>query len=807
MMNRWIQDFRLGLRQVVRRPGLALAVCGTIALGVAAVTAVFALADAALWKPLPVPGSDRLVLVHRQGADGASLALPNAIALRRELRGFDGFSVVAFGWALDLDRGETPRHLSAALTESQYFRAVAVPPLRGRLLEPRDDEVGAPPVVVLAERLWRDEFQSDPAIVGRSLRLSGVTATVVGVAPASADLIDARTALYVPAPPFAPWAPTSSGSNNFELIARVSEGTSIEAARAELAAVSARLVQQGALSDDKQLDATPLLQMLSSGVRRGLALVLAAAALVLALASVNVGALLSVRLHGRSRELAVRHALGARGGRILGQLLAEGAVLGLIGGALGVLVSVAGFDLLRTLAPEGLPGLSRAGIDARAIGVAVLLTLASVLAFAAWPALAARRRALAPAPAHGRTLGSGISTRSLGAFVVLEVALAAVLLIGAMLLLRSFSALAQVPLGFEPGGAIGGSLALPESGYSKPGPQSTAVTAIVDRLQATPGVESAGFITAQVLGARGVGHSLLVDGLAPDESRGARYRPFHGEVFEALGLVVSRGRAPASADATGAERVAWVNRAFVDRHLGGREPIGMRVAWKPGETNGDATRPSWMTIVGVVEDLRSTSLRARDQAAVYAPYLQREDDWIRFGELVARVTGDPRQRLDVLQSAVGAVVPGVALASVYTLDDRVTRALGRDRFQLQMVAGFGLVALLLGLQGVFGVVAYSLEQRRAEIGLRLALGLDPRRAGRMLLRQGFGQVTAGAAAGLLLALALGGVLEAVLYGVSARDPVSYLAGASLVLLAGFVAVWLPARRAARVDPLVALRQE
>ena len=801
-------DLRQAWRQLKTRPGFASAAIATIAVSVAAVVSVFALLDAVLLDPIDVPHADRVVIVTRAGSDEADLGLPNLAELRETARGFDAIAAVAWPWSLDLERPDSPLHLDAAVVESQYFDAVAVRPMLGRALVAADDVVGAPPVVVLDERFWRRELAGDPTVIGATLRLSGVAATVVGVMPRNTDILDVGVDAYVPAPAFAPWAPTSPGSNNFEVVARFAAGSSLEAARAEIARASGVLVDAKTWSDGKRLDATRAADVLSGPHRAGLWLVFGAAMAVLVLGAINIGALLLVRTSGREREMAVRSAIGAPAARLLGQLVVEGLVLGLIGAVLGLALAAVAFDVLRAFVPEGLPRLSVAAIDANSALLALALGVGASLVASAAPAVHLLRRS-SDALRTARSIGSSMRARSLTVFVTVELALAAMLLVTASLFLRSFLALRDVPLGFDPQGVMVGDLVLPENGYDKRPAQSAAVTQIVDRLETTAGVDAAAFVTGQLLSQSGaIGHGLLIEGqIEPDDRRvGARYRPFHGDLFGALDLSLLRGRVPTAADLGGNANVAWVNRRFAETHFGAKDPVGLRIAWNPGELNGNG-ETRWMTIAGVVDDVRATTLREGDEAAVYAPYLQREDDWIRFGQLVAKVQGDPAARLDVLQEAVTAVDRTVALSTVEPMGARVDAAMARDRFELQAIAAFGGLALLLGLQGVFGVVAFAVEQRRAEIGLRLALGAAPAAATRLVLRDGALQIVAGLLLGLAGALAVGRLLDGLLYGIAGRDPATYAIAMATVALAGFIATWIPARRAARLDPLVALRRD
>lgn len=811
MLARLAQDVRFALRQLALRPAFAAVAVATIAFGIAAVAGMFCLVDGVLLRPLDVPHADRIVRLHRVAQAEASFSLPDAIALRGELRSFAAVSIVAPGWSLDLERdGAPPLHLAGGLVESRWFDAIQVTPIAGRLLERRDDERGAPSVAVLGERLWRSAYGADPAIVGKDVRLSGVATTIVGIAPDRADVFGSGVDLWVPTPTFAPWALTSPGSNNLELVARVRDGVPVASALRELQATSARWAASDQRTSDKALEATPVVEMLTAGVRRALFLVFGAAALVLLLAAVNVASLLLTRIGGRSREIAVRHALGARGGRIAAQLLVEGLVLGALGALVGIGLLAASLDVVRAFAAETLPRVSGVHIDFRVVAVAVGAALASALAFSIAPALNARARAMANALRGARAVGSRDESRTLGALVVAEVALAATLVIVAALLMRSFLVLSQEPLGFSPDGVALGEVVLPEARYGTVEAQSRAVAAMVERIAREPGVQSAGWLVGTPLsGGCCMGHTVVREGVAvaPVDEQGARFRAFHGDVFGALGIELARGRPPLANELAGGERVAWVNERFARKFFADADPVGQRIAWKPGEVYEESNGPQWMRIVGVVRDLRAVSMREGDDAAVYAPYLQRDADWVRFGHLVARVSGDPATFRPMFEESVAEVDPALPLASFETMPGRVRAALAGDRFALQLVGGFGAIALLLGLQGVFGVVAFTVERRRAEIALRVALGAPPARAASRVLRAGAKQLAAGLLLGALGALAAGRLVSALLHGVDASDPLAFGGALALLALAGGVAIWWPARRATRVAPMAVLRAD
>ena len=807
MLARLGPDLAYALRLWRLRPGLGFAAIFTIALGVGAVTALFSLVDTVTLRPLPLPSPERVLAVHRVDATHASISQPDAIDLRRRLQAFDAFAVAIPDWSLDWQHQGTPERLIGVLTEAEYFRVVDRPAIVGRLLDAGDDKKGASAVVVLAENFWRRRFDADRGVLGTHLSLSGVDAIVVGVAPTAADLYASDPAVYVSTPAFAPWALGSAGSNNFEAVARAKAGVSVEVARADLRRASAQRAKDFPQGSDKQLDGTAFLEMLTLNQRSSLWTLLGAAVLLLVLAGANVAALLLVRTSTRHGEMALRRALGAGAGRLAQQLLVEGATLAIAGGALGVLFAQGLLRGLILVLPESLPRVAQASVDLRALAVCAGVSLLGALVFSLAPLLHLRRgdhgfRA-------GRGVGSSASRRTLGAFVALEVAIAVALLGSASLLLRSYAGLAREPLGFDPQHTLVADLVLPESRYIRIEPQSAAVRRIVETLQHTPGVTGAAFVSGLPLSpGSGIGHSLVAEGIDfGSDDPGARYRPFHGDYFGAMRIGVLAGRGIATTDLDDGARPAWVNRRFVETYLKGREPLGQRIAWKPGEASPAEQGPQWMHIVGVVDDVKTGTLRDGDEPAVYAPYLQREDNWIRFGALVARVEGDPLAYRDALQAAVASADSAVPLDKTMSLAQRAAGSLARDRFNVLVVGAFAALAVLLGLQGIFGVVAYAVERRRAELALRIALGAAPAQATALMFRDGMRQALLGSVLGVFLAMVFARLAQRLLFGISAQDPSVPIAAAFAVLCVCALAIWWPARRAAAADPRVALRSE
>jgi putative ABC transport system permease protein len=587
------------------------------------------------------------------------------------------------------------------------------------------------------------------------------------------------------------------------VVARLSPETTLEAANAQLRSVVEGLIASGDLGEHKQLAARSLHGYLTASGRPALALLSAFAGLLLLLAGINVGALLLVRMAARGPELQVRLALGAGLRQLRQQLLGEALLLGLLAGLLGSVLAWLAFAVVQQQAADLLPRLAstRPGWSMLAFALLLGMLLSAVLSLLAAQQVLRPRRL-------GRSRAVGVlSHRVLGTLIAAEVGLAVLLLCGSALLWRSLITLQHVPLGFDPQQALTAELVLPDARYGQPARQSAAISAIVAALQQTPGVTEAAFVVGLPLVASGtVSHSFLLEHQPGGDQRSVSFRPFHGDYFSAAGIAVLSGRGFDDSDDADGEAVAWVNVAFVKRWLGQLPPLGQRIAWVPGEAGPAERGPRWLRIVGVVGDTRSSKLRETDAAAVYLPYLQREDNWIRFGQLLVR-TQTAAVPASALQSAVSSVDPDIVLPTVRSWSERVAQATRSERLNLLLAGSFALIALLLGLQGMIGMVAYSIAQRREEMALRLALGATTGRLQRESLQHGLLRVCLGLICGVLLSLVLARLAHQLLYGVSSSDPWSYASVAVLTLCAGAIACWWPTRTLGQIQPAMVLKSQ
>jgi putative ABC transport system permease protein len=805
-MSSLMQDVRLAVRMLKKSPAFAAAAIVMLAVGVGVNTALFSVVRGVLLQPLPFDEPDRLVFITREG----DVSLPDGADWRASCPSLQTIALFLRAWSFDLVGDGEPQKLNGAVVEPDFFRTLKTPPLLGRTLLPEDDVAGAAHAVVLSHGLWQSRFGGARDAVGRSIVLSDEPAEVVGVMPEAFDFLHDEVDFWIAPAAAVPGFATERGTNNFDAIGRLAPGATLEQARAELLAVSQRLAAEYPdTNKSKIVDPLPMLDFMVGHARRALLVLSGAVGLVLLVAAANVAGLLLARSTARREEFALRLAIGAGRGRLVAQLVVESLVLAAAGGTLGLVVSSWTRDALIGLAPDSLPRAWEVRSDpvALAFGLA-LATLAGLLASLA-PALAVLRGDAGDfLKARGTTSEGHGGRRVLGGLVAAEIAMAFVLLLGAGLLGRTLSKLNSVELGFEPAGLVKADLVLPESRYGNREAQTRLFTAVVENLAATPGVESAGYGITTPLDPRGSlgGRIQFVD--APpvppeDASVGARVRLVHGEYFKALRIPMREGRAFTAQDGAQSEPVAIVNERFARKFWPQESPLGKRIAYR----DFHAGEPFPMTIVGVASDVKGVTLDQPDTLTVYTPYVQRRVEWQRWGTLVARTSADPAGFRAQLQQAVWSIDPALPLDRIETLEQKRRLLLAPQQLYAAALGLFAAVALTIAVQGLYALLAYAVELRRREIGVRMALGAD--RAGilRLVLKGGLGLAAIGLAAGAALSLGLQQAILAMLYEVKPFDLPTYAGVAGLLLAAALVAALLPARRASRVEPAVVLRGE
>ncbi len=791
-----LQHWYFAATALVRRPALSVAVITTLAIAIGANSAIWSAIDTVLLKSLPFPAADRLVAVYETNASEGRLKSQAAIVRLREwadqTQAFDGLAGIYFENVTDTS-GAEPERLAAMRTSAGFFSVLGVPPVIGRAPTQQEETLGGPGVVVIAERMWQLRFNRDPGVIGRTLVLGGVPRTIVGVMPASFRYPTAETDAWIPAE-VTPSLANARQARFWTVVGRIRPGMTLDQAQQDLAAVQARLSQQYPASD-KAWTATivPLHEEQVGDWQQSLWLTLGAGALVLLIACANIALLLLADFGRRQHDIAMRFALGATRRRVVAHHLREGILLALAGAASGLLVAAWGIDALGAMATTVLPRVDELRVDARLMGFALTVGLCTTIMFSLGPALLATRAGVMGRVTHGvrgQVSGFRLFQRSL---VVAQIGLAVVLLVGAGLLVRSLYALHQVSPGFRAGQVL--AFRMSATWSERPEAVMNRQMRTLERLKALPGVTSAALST--IIPATATEDytptAFAIGGRARDESQVAIVRMVSADYFKTLSVPVEQGETcrddPRSTDVTR----AVVNRAFVTRFLSGENPIGRSIVTR-----------SPRQIVGVVADARELSLTEELQPVVYTCGLMPfyPDPYY----LVSMDSSRPAT-MTMIRTALKEIEPQRAVYAATTIDAALRETNAQSRLTTVLLSLFAGMSLLLVMVGMYGLLAQFVAERHREIGVRMALGARPAQVLRQVMRQSAVVTMAGLVLGMASALALSGVMRSVLFGVSPHDPFTFMAvPVALALITGAVSI-LPARRAARVDPLVALRYE
>jgi predicted permease len=802
------QDAVFAVRQLRKAPAFTLIAIFTLALGIGATTAIFSLLDAVVLRPLPFDHPERIVtLFMTDRGELRSISAGNFLAYRAGARSLASLSAKTDGSFNLAGEGE-PERVVGARVSAGYFETFGARPILGRTIEPADDSPGRDRVVVLSHRLWQDRFAGDPRVVGRDIHLNGVVHSVIGVMPVAFDLRASDSRLWVPLA-LTPQQAGNYGNSYLRLLGRLRPGVSLAAAQAELSALAKRLETVDLRSNrGRGVKVEAFLDRLLGGLRRRLLILLGAVGCVLLIACVNVANLLLARGAARSREIAIRAALGAGRWRIVRQLLTESLVLSLAGAFAGVGLAHLGLQGLVAISPAGVPRLASAGIDGPALAISFALALAASVLAGLVPALRTARPDLQTLLKEGgRSLGSGSPRdRVRTVLLVAEVALALVLLAGAGLLIRSAIGLQQVAVGFDSAGVLTAQVALPHADYPEPVRAVDAVQRVVDDASLIPGVESAAAVSILPLSHNDSSSTLEIEGHpVPVEKRlEASTREVSPGYFQAMRIPVLHGRDFTAGDRAGAPGVVAVSPAMARLAWPDEDPIGKRLAWSVD----DKTGPDWRQVVAVVGDVRQGDLADPMRPTIYLPMAQSDLWGERDVEMAvvarARNGGDPSALAMPLRRAVLSVDPRLPVFDVTTLDEIRAASVATTRFNMLLLTALGGIGLLLAAVGIYGVISWFVSQRTQEIGLRMALGATERGVLTLVAWQAMRPVLAGLIVGLAGAVAATRALGGLLFGVTATDPATF-AGVLLVLGgAALLASWLPARRAARVEPTRAL---
>ena len=799
------QDLAYALRRLAHAPGFAVVAVATLALGIGANSAIFSVVDAVLLRPLPFPAPDRLVMVSQTWEGKPTVYSPqNFLDLGAAARSFESLAAFDTG-GITLTGQGAPARLEGAFVSAGFFDVLGARPVLGRGFAAGENEPGRNKVAVLGHALWRERFAGDPGVVGGTIHLNREPHVVVGVAPASLAH-PAGAQVWTPMEYDAVFRSHSRGAWYLTVLGRLKPGVAVEAARDEVGMIAARLAREyPAQNEGVGATVRPLHQAMVGPSRTALLVLLGAVGLVLLIACVNVANLLLARAAARETELAVRAALGAGRRRLVRQLVTECLMLAALGGVAGVLLASASLGSLLALDPQGVPRLEEVRIDRSVMAFAAGLSLLTGLLFGLFPAWHATAGPTAQTLREGGRGLAGGGQRLRGGLVVAQMALAMTLLAGAGLLLRSFDRLRRVDPGFRPESALTFRLALPDGAYAEEARRSAFFTELLSRLEALPGVRAAGAVMGVPLGGLSYVLSFEVEGrpkLPPAQQPSMQVRVATPGYLETMGIPVRRGRSLQPQDTAGAPAVVVLSETAVRRFFPDEDPLGKRivVGWRRPE----GLPPAGGEVVGVVGDVKELGLDQSDPPEVYIPYAQLPTSAM---DVVLRTGVAPLSLTRSVSAAVARLDPELPVARLQTLDAIVARSVSEPRFYMLLLGAFAAMAVSLAALGIFGVMSYAVVQRRREIGVRVALGANPRDVLGMVLRQALLLALAGVGLGLLGALAFSRVIASLLFRLSPTDPMT-LAAVGLVLTAvALLASYLPARRATRVDPLSALRSE
>jgi putative ABC transport system permease protein len=807
-----LYDLRYGLRTLAKSPGFAAIALATLAIGIGANTAIFSVVYAVLLKPLPFADPGQLVFVlqakPQDGVPKTGNSYDNFTEIRAQNHSFIELASVQRHQLTLTGRGE-PAAIDTAVVTPEFFALLGAKPLVGRTFVPDDGKQGAAPVVILSEKLWRDRFGADPGIIGNSISLDKRSFTIIGIMPADFrfPLFPTWDAVWIPLaqdPLFGPWM-QRPGGHWLPVIARLKPGVSIAQAQAELDAIGARLARKSPAENAGWIfRLSPLQQVLVGDVKTALLVLLGAVGLVLLIGCANISNLLLARATSRGKEIALRIALGAGRARLIRQLLTESAILGLLGGAAGVLLAYSGVHALILFLPEDVPQIHAIRVDASVLTFALGLSILASFIFGLAPAFFAAGANLQASLKEGtdRSTETGARNFARSSLAVAEIALALVLLVAAGLLVRSFASLTSVNPGFDVTHVVRADIQLPQFQYSKPGQWSAFSGELLRRLRAQPGLRNSaiavplpiasGFVN---LGFDIVGHPPLPKGM-PET---ADYVSISPEYFRVMSIPLLRGRIFNDQDSSSAPRVTVISEALARQYFPNQDPLGKQLVFGFPPNPGVPRE-----IVGIVADVRDVSLRRDPGPMMYVPFDQ-APFW--GGEVVVRSNLRPASVSAAIRREVREVDKDLPVSDIASMSDAINTSVAQPRFRAFLLSLFGGMALLLAAAGIFGVISYSVGRRTHEIGIRITLGATPASVLRLILKESARLVVVGLIIGVPTALLLGRFLSDLLFGIHAADPATFIAVALLLAAVATFAAYIPARRATKVDPIIALRTE
>ena len=807
-METFLHDIRFGIRMLAKKPMFSIIAVITLALGIGANTAIFSVVNGVLLRPLPFKEPDRLMMIRETKLPQFpefSVAPGNFLDWKKQNTVFE--RLVAYkGSSLNLIGTGDPERLRALNVTEGFFAMLGAQPQLGRDFLAEEDQAGHNNVVILSYGLWQRRFSGDPKILNQTITLNRQAYTVIGVMPATFHFGSGENELDLWTPmAFTEEQAQNHGGHGLVAIGQLKPGVTVDQARAEMSAIAGRLAAQYPVDIGWDVKIVPLLEYSVRSIKPALLVLLVAVAFVLLIACANVANLLLAHAAGRQKEIATRTSLGASRWRIVRQLLTESLLLSLLGGALGLALAKWGMDLLLTLAPPDLPRLNNVSLDGRALAFTATITLLTGVIFGLVPALQCSKPNLNDTmkdAGRGSTEG-GRRQRIRSTLVVLEVATALVLLVGAGLMIKSFWQLQKVDPGFNPDNALTAQVSLPKTKYPEESQQVAFFQQLIERVATLPGVQSAGASHVVPLSGNDFVLAFEIDGrppLQPGVTQSTNYYSVSADYFKAMGIPLRRGRVFTERDIKDSPRVAVINETMAKKIFPDEDPIGKRITFD----NRQKENPEWFEIVGIVGDVKQYGLDQVTTMQTYEPYIQQTFPYMT---LVVRTTGDPTNLNGAIRSEVLKLDKEQPTTNFKTLNEFFSISIAQQRFSVVLLGVFAVVALVLSAVGIYGVLSYAVTQRTHEIGIRVALGAGRRDVLRLVVGQGMLLTVIGVAGGLGAAFALTRLMASLLFGVTATDAVTFASVASLLLAVALLACYIPARRATKVDPLVALRYE
>jgi putative ABC transport system permease protein len=805
----FVQDVRFALRMLRKSPGFTTITVLTLALGIGANTAIFSVVNAVLLRPLPYPNANRMVMIFLQdaplGLDRGDYGDADFLALRQRQRSFD--EVAAFtspdnGFTLT---GGAPEEIPGTAVTGDFFKVLGVRPMFGRTFLPGEDQPGQPPSVVVSERFWREHLHADPASVGDTISLDGTSYSVVGVMPVGFRFgRDDRDQLW---PILQLRTPVQRPPFFLTILGCLKPDISAKEASADASRIAATVTEQYPRSDQVTALTVPMKEVLVGSSRAALLVILGAVGFVLLIAVVNVANLQVARAAARQKEMAIRGALGARPWRLVCQLLTESVLLALVGGALGLVVAHWGLAAVVSLNPGVVPRMDEIAVNTAVLPYTLGIATCAGVLFGLTPAVRLRAWRISDSlSSKGSPENSGSSLLS-SVLVISEFSLAIILLVAAGLLIRSFSRLQSVSPGFSPSHLLTMQVPLPPAQYVKASQVTSFYQGLLDDIESTPGVEAAGITMSLPPNLLELENPFHIEGQTYEQGKAsylAEEIPVSQDYFRALGIPLLAGRFFDDSDRVPSRHTLVINQTMARRYFAGKDAVGQRV--QTGDANPKA---DWYTIVGVVGDVKYEGLDAKEQPTMYVPYA--DDGWnpwfTRSMSLVERTTANPAQMAAAVRRAVSKLDTTIPVTNVFTMDQLLFKSVAAPRFRTALMATFAALALALAAIGVYGVLAYSVERRTHEIGVRVALGAQHSEVLWCIMTQGAKLALTGVGVGVVTSLVLTRLMSSLLFDVSATDPLTFSAVACFLFTVALAACYVPARRAMLVDPMVALRHE